>query len=371
VTHPEPRALRLASGWYVSPIIVVTLFALTTILVSAAPAGAIARSSALSGRPMPETDEDAATMLALAARAIRFDSYSGHQRVIIRDGNNNRPVDLSVSHAPGAGSLVQLPTRSGSSDVFSPDEITAAGILPLDESVLNLLTANYRPTIAGTGKVAGRSTHIVELRTAKGRVVAKFWLDDLTSLPLRRVVYDDAGQEIRRTEFRSVHIDDANARMPRVPSGGGDLAPEGAPLAPNAVHRLGSDGWSTPSVLPQGLDLVDSRLTGKGNGQVLHLTYSDGLSTLSVFEQPGRLDTSKLHGWRQKRCGGTQVWSWPGAALSVTWAARGRVFSVVSDDADRLNSVVAQLPHGSRHPGVLARMRAGAHRMLSWINPFG
>jgi hypothetical protein len=43
----------------------------------------------------------------------------------------------------------------------------------------------------------------------------------------------------------------------------------------------------------------------------------------------------------------------------------------VSDDSDRLDNVVAQLPHGSKHPGVLSRMRAGAHRLLSWVNPFG
>ena len=104
---------------------------------------------------------------------------------------------------------------------------------------------------------------------------------------------------------------------------------------------------------------------------MLHLTYSDGLSTLSVFEQPGRLDTAKLHGWRQERCGGTKVWSWSGAPLSVTWSAHGRVFSVVSDDATRLDDVVAQLPHGATHPSVLSRMRAGAHRLLSWVNPFG
>jgi sigma-E factor negative regulatory protein RseB len=372
VTYPVPKAARPASSWYVPPLVVVTLFALATILFTAPPAGAAGRTATLNTRPVPEgPDEDAVSMLLVAARAIRFDSYSGRQQVTIRDGDGRRSMVLSVSHAPGTGSLVQLPSAgSGSTDVFSPDEMTAAGILPLDERVLRLLTTNYRPRLAGSDMVAGRPTTIVELRTAKGQVVAAFWLDELTSLPLRRVVYDDSGQEIRRSEFRSVRIDEPAKDMPRDPSASDDLAPEGKPLTAAAVRRLGASGWSTPSALPQGLDLVDSRLTGKGEAQVLHLTYSDGLSTLSVFEQPGRLDTDKLHGWRQERCGGTTVWSWPGAPLSVTWSAHGRVFSVVSDDADRLDDVVAQLPH-AKHPSVLSRMRAGAHRLFSWVNPFG
>ena len=352
---------------------VVTLFALATILFTAPPAGAAGRGSALTTRPVPEgTDEDAVDMLIVAARALRFDTYSGHQRVTMRVGGTTRRVDLSVKHAPGSGSLVQLPNGSGSghADVFTPDEVTAAGLLPLDERVLKLLTTNYRPRLVGAGKVAGRPTHVVELRTAKGSLVAELWLDDLTGLPLKRVVYDDTGSEIQRTEFDSVRVDDTSMNMPAM-RGGDDLAPAGAPLTAAEVSRLGETGWSTPSVLPQGLDLVDSRLSGKGKAQVLHLTYSDGLSTLSVFEQPGHLNTSKLRGWRQEHCGGTKVWSWPGAPLSVTWSAHGRVFSVVSDDADRLDNVVAQLPHGAKHPSVMSRMRAGAHRLLSWVNPFG
>jgi sigma-E factor negative regulatory protein RseB len=352
----------------------VTLIALAAILLPSAPAGASGQMTSLTGRPMPEgADEDAISMLRVAAGAIRIDSYSGRQRVIIRDGNTIRSIMLSVSHSPDTGSLVQVPTGngSGSTDIYSPDDITAAGIVPLDERVLDLLTRNYTPKFAGAGEVAGRPTHIIELHAADGRVAAAFWLDDVTCLPLRRVVYDAAGQEIRRSEFQSVRVNDSGKGMSSLPSGGDDLAPAGKPLTGAAVHRLGDDGWSTPSALPLGLDLVDSRLTGKGNGRVLHLTYSDGLSTLSVFEQRGRLDTDKLRGWEEERRGGTTVWSWPGAPLSVTWSAHGRVFSVVSDDSDRLDNVVAQLPHGSKHPGVLSRMRAGAHRLLSWVNPFG
>jgi sigma-E factor negative regulatory protein RseB len=323
---------------------------------------------------MPEgSDEDAVSMLTVAARAIRLDSYSGRQRVTVRDGDNKRTIELTVSHAPDTGSTVKVPTGkgSGSTEVFTPDDITAAGIVPLDERVVGLLTRNYRPRFAGGGMVAGRPTHIVELRTAKGRLAAAFWLDNLTCLPLRRVVYDAAGRETRRSEFQSVRVGEAAKRVMPAPESGDELAPEGRPLTAAAVRRLGADGWSTPSALPHGLDLVDSRIAGVGQGEVLHLTYSDGLSTLSVFEQEGRLDTDKLRGWHQERRGGTRVWSWPGAPLSVTWSAHGRVFSVVTDDAGRLDNVVAQLPHGPKHPGVLSRMRAGAGRLLSWVNPFG
>lgn len=373
LTYPVPKPHRIAGG-YAPPVVVISLLALAAILLPAAPAGAVGQSAALTGHPMPEgADEDAVSMLGLAAGAIRNDSYSGRQRVTVRDGESKRTIELLVSHVPDTGSTVKLQTGDGSdsTEIFSPDDITAAGIVPLDERVVGLLTRNYRPRFAGSGKVAGRPTRIVELRTANGRLAAKFWLDNVTCLPLRRVVYDDAGRELRRSEFQSVRVDDATGGMLLAPGSGDDLAPDGAPLTPADVRKLGDDGWSTPSALPQGLDLVDSRLAGQDKGQILHLTYSDGLSTLSVFEQQGRLDTGKLHGWRRERRGGTQVWSWPGAPLSVTWSAHGRVFSVVTDDADRLDDVVAQLPHGTSHPGVLSRMRSGAGRLLSWVNPFG
>src|SRR4051794_8626502 len=323
---------------------------------------------------MPEgADEDAVSMLALAAGAIRTDTYSGRQKVTVRDGENSRTIDLAVSSAPEIGSTVTVQSGegAGSTENFSPDDITAAGVVPLDDRVVSLLTRNYKPRYAGSGTVAGRPTRIVELRAANGRLAAKFWLDEQTCLPLRRVAYDADGQETRRSEFVSVRVDGIAKGMAPAPGTGDELAPEGAALSAAAVQRLGADGWSTPSALPQGLSLVDSRLAGQGSAQVLHLTYSDGLSTLSVFEQPGRLDTDKLRGWRQERRGGTKVWSWPGAPLSVTWSAHGRVFSVVTDDTDRLDDVVAQLPHGAKHAGVLSRMRSGAGRLLSWANPFG
>jgi sigma-E factor negative regulatory protein RseB len=372
-TYPELKPHRFASG-YAPPVVVLTLLILAAILLPAAPAGAAGQTVALAGRPMPEgADEGAVSMLTLAAGAIRTDTYSGRQRVTVRDGDSKRTIELSVSHAPDIGSTVKVQTGegSGSTQNFSPDDITAAGVVPLDERVVDMLTRNYKPGYAGSGKVAGRPAHIVELRTAKGRLAAKFWLDDLTCLPLRRVVYDSAGQEIRRSEFQSIRVDEIATNIAPAPGSGDELAPEGAPLTGAEVRRLGADGWSTPSALPEGLSLVDSRLAGEGEGQVLHLTYSDGLTTLSVFEQEGRLDTDRLRGWQQERRGGTAVWSWPGAPLSVTWSAHGRVFSVVTDDSERLDNVVAQLPHGPKQAGVLSRMRSGASRLLSWVNPFG
>src|SRR3954452_13436073 len=177
--YPAPRPYRIGSA-YAPPVFVISLLALAAILLSAAPAGAAARSAALTGRPMPEgADEDAVSMLALAAGAIRTDTYSGRQRVTVRDGENTRTIDLAVSHAPDSGSTVTVQTGegAGSTENFSPDDITAAGVVPLDERVVSLLPRNYKPRYAGSGTVAGRPTRIVELRAANGRLAAKFCLD--------------------------------------------------------------------------------------------------------------------------------------------------------------------------------------------------
>jgi sigma-E factor negative regulatory protein RseB len=370
---------RVARG--VPPIVVLSLLAFAAVLLPAARAGAVGSATATltSGRPAPDTydaldgEVSPAAMLTMAVNAARVATYSGRQRVTVLDGGTSRSMVIEVRHAPGTGSIVKVPAAAGggTTEYYQPDVLLAGSIVPLDARVIALLTANYTPVMGGVAMVAGRRTEVVQLRDGQGHLAAALWLDAVTCLPLRRVVYDGAGQVVRSSEFSSLHLDGTDVVDDSAPGREEALTPSGRPLSAPEVHRLGESGWVTPSALPRGLDLVDGRLTGAGQSEVLHLTYSDGLSTLSVFEQAGRLDTARLAGWRKERRGGAEVWTWPGAPLSVTWSSHGRVFSVVSDDADRLGEVVAQLPHGSTHPSVLSRLKSGTHRLLSWLNPFG
>ncbi|MCA1824642.1 MAG: hypothetical protein LC640_10375, partial [Frankia sp.] len=126
-----------------------------------------------------------------------------------------------------------------------------------------------------------------------------------------------------------------------------------------------------PTTLPNGLELFDARRRAGEPGDVLHLSYSDGVSHVSVFEQRGRLDTSALDGWHRERVAGTRVWVNDAFPRRVVWAANGRVFTVVAEcERTSLEALVAALPHrGARRP-LLSRLTRGLRRVGSWINPF-
>jgi sigma-E factor negative regulatory protein RseB len=53
---------------------------------------------------------------------------------------------------------------------------------------------------------------------------------------------------------------------------------------------------------------------------------------------------------------------------TFVWSSQGFVYTVVAAAPPQtVMQVVTALPHGS--PGLLARMRHGLHRLLSWLTP--
>jgi sigma-E factor negative regulatory protein RseB len=117
--------------------------------------------------------------------------------------------------------------------------------------------------------------------------------------------------------------------------------------------------------------LVDVRRQNTGTATVLHLSYTDGLSTISVFVQRGRLDTSQFDRWRRQQMGGHVYVHDDGLARHVTWSGHGRVYTVIADAPPRaLATLVQSLPHGEKHRGLWGRIEHGLARLGSWLNPF-
>jgi hypothetical protein len=160
---------------------------------------------------------------------------------------------------------------------------------------------------------------------------------------------------------------------------GAPQAPAGsaAPAARPWADRLGqaqlaalrTSGWPVPAAMPAGLALFGASESGTSPGRVVDLSYSDGLSVISLFLQRGQLPTA-LPGWRQTELGGHPVYLRNPAEPDLTWSAGGYVYTVVAGaPVAVIASAVDSLPHQGR-PGFWGRMNRGMHRMLSWINPF-
>jgi sigma-E factor negative regulatory protein RseB len=105
------------------------------------------------------------------------------------------------------------------------------------------------------------------------------------------------------------------------------------------------------------------------SGTVLDLSYSDGLSVISLFEQRGNL-AARLAGWQQTTLDGHVVYVTEPDQRSLTWSSHGMVYTLITDaPAQTVAAAVGTLPHDAP-PGFWKRMSRGLAKLASWANPF-
>ncbi len=337
-------------------------------LVAGLPAGAGVR---LAPSPSPGATADEASALQLlgsAARASRARTYSGTQYVSTwrPDAVSSHVAD--IRHTPEAGSVVTVHPTAGDPRPDSGSDVAVALSSDLDVRLLSLLADHYDVSIAGAATCTGRAARIVEARrpgvSGNGSVAGRFWVDDATALVLRREVFDRSGRLVRSSAFASRSVSPVVAALTDAVADRVDDA---------ALDRLRHEGWRVPMSLPGGMDLFDARVRTHQGQAVLHLSYSDGLSTLSLFAQRGRLGSRPMGGFAREKVAGSPVWVRSSVSPQrVVWGGGGRVFTLLTDaPPDAVRDVVKSLPH-DRAPrtGLLARLSRGLSRLASWLNPF-
>lgn len=318
-----------------------------TLLLSGMPAGATATGAA--GVPSASAAE-ALDLLGSAAQAARSRSWSGTQYLAAwHDGVATSQV-VEVRHDPRTGTWVGADSTAEAS--------TAIPSAALDEHLLTQLADAYTLSVAGSGSCSGRRARVVEARRPDGRLAGRFWLDRDTGLPLQREVWDAQGNQLRSSAM--VHLEV-----------GPDLA--GSPDAMRDVALVApvrTAAWSAPVGLPGGYTLFQASRPVHDGVAVQHLAYSDGLSTVSLFNQPGSLGTAPPPGYQTVRFPGGTVWLRPGMPERVVWGGDGQVFTLVSDAGRRdLLAAVRVLPHDDAPAaGPLARLGRGLSRIQSWFS---
>jgi sigma-E factor negative regulatory protein RseB len=335
----------------------------TTVVVSGATAAAGAAGS----------DASSLRLLEQATAAPARTSYRGTQFVAVWTMHGTSSVIVEVDHRAGEGTDVRsaaTPGRPAFSSFLAAGD-TAPSLTA--GRALRLLTGSYRVRLAGEERVAGHLADVFEVRRAGARLPsARFWLDRATHLVLRREDYDEAGRTSRASAFVEVSLAPVASGDPTGPAA---TAPAQRPTAwPDAIDSarlagMRAKGWDCPRRLPGSLHLVDARRSTTGG--IVHLSYTDGLASVSVFQQWGRLDGDRLDGYRRDEVAGVQVHVLDGVPQQLVWSARGRIFTVVADAPPRtVEAVVSALPHGSADGGGLQRLGRGMDRMASWFNPF-
>ena len=156
------------------------------------------------------------------------------------------------------------------------------------------LARHYLAALGESGRVAGRETRLVTLTPRDAlRYGYQLWIDEQTALPLKvRMVAAD-NTLVEQFVFSEVHIGDpidAATLTPRYVAADDwrVIDANGRTLADAEVP------WQLAAPLP-GYELtsVVRRVQGADDASVVHMVWSDGLATISVFIEP--LDPHASH----------------------------------------------------------------------------
>lgn len=317
-----------------------------------------------------QSGQSALRLLASAAAAGGSDPYHGMEMLAWWGPRATTAAVADVWHRPGREPALRavapsLEWPSGAPSLGPPVSRSAVAAVPgLSPQLVSLLAANYVLAVGGAATVAGRPALVVTVRRAGGGLAGRFWLDKATKLPLRRETYGASGGLLSEEAFLSLSLGpDGQAASP-VPA----ARPWQDKLGARQLASLRARGWPVRSPLPGNLALLDAREVHGRDGPVVHLAYSDGLATVSVFVERGSLPPG-LAGWSRTAMAGHPVYADDADDGSVAWSAGGFVFTVIAQAPARmLSAVVAALPHGpAARPGLLGRMRLGADRLIAWL----
>jgi sigma-E factor negative regulatory protein RseB len=319
-----------------------------------------------------KSDPEALKLLRNAEGAARTTPYEGTQFITAWSRSGMATTSLvKVVHVPGDGThmRVQSTTADQGGQMYEADDSErTGGLTGYTPKMLDLLARNYAVVRAGQGAVSGRPTSVIEARRADGTAAGRFHIDRDTGLMLRRELLDQQGREVNLTFFTEIRPSVPKARFVTASASRTVEAPWAHQLAGADLGSLRYRGWPVQSDLPDRLSLYDARQLD-GDGPVVHLSYSDGLSVVSVFVQRGMLDASSVADWHKTTRGGRTVYLSDTVQQRAMWASRGYVFTVLADAPPPVvDSAVAALPHGET--GFWGRLGRGLDRLTSWANPF-
>jgi sigma-E factor negative regulatory protein RseB len=299
--------------------------------------------------------------MAEAATAASDIPYSGLQ-VSEWWGPSGRSSSLiEVWHRQGGGMVAQA--------IAAPDRRSGAGdpvvALTMTGKQLKLLLANYDVQYAGPGSAAGRPAEVIVVRRPGGRLVARFWLDSLTKLPLRREIFNSRADLISNVSLVHLKLGErAVASMPVAVA-----HPWTRRLDIRAVVVLRKHGWPVPQRLSRAMRLYDASETRGATGPVLDMSYSDGLSVISLFVQRGVLPPV-MRGWQRVAIDGHHAYTSDPDDRAISWSSGGYVFTMVADaPATSVDQAMESLA-GSHAPGFWTRMDRGIGRLVTLVKLF-
>ena len=212
----------------------------------------------------------------------KVDSSGEHERLEVLDGSprevirSNREVRCVL---PDQKTIII--DRSGGQRAFPAR-------LPTSYAVV---AESYRISVGDVSRVAGLDAQLVLLEPRDDlRYGHLLWAERDTGLLLKARMVDENGEIIEQFTFTDVSIGgeiDMEALKPRYVKNDSWRVID----AQGDEVRPGDSEWALSSPLPgYALKSVVRRPLGRDLGDILHLVYSDGLASISVFIEPLEAD---------------------------------------------------------------------------------
>jgi negative regulator of sigma E activity len=202
-----------------------------------------------------------------------------------------------------------------------------------------LLLHNYRAVIGPDDNIAGRrSISVLLVNRYTGETVMRITLDAETKLVLQKERYASSGSVAHAMRFQQIRFTGAiPEELFTIPSAGYSRSNgpyHGIPsndLA--AVVRTAGFAAIGPKYLPDGFLPVAGDVSDIKGVRTLHILYSDGLRTISLFENArgAAVDMSKYTVHQTKVGSGSAQYVEDGPTTLLSWASGPRHFALVGE----------------------------------------
>jgi negative regulator of sigma E activity len=205
---------------------------------------------------------------------------------------------------------------------------------------LDLVLRNYRPLFDDMETVASRPADaILLINKYTGERAMRLWIDDKTHLVLRKEEFRGNGAVATQTRFEAIrYAENLPDDIFSVQAPPGFTRTQGySAHAPSSdldeiVREIGFAPYK-PKDLPQGFVLIGGDVSDANDVKTLHLTYTDGLRTISLFENDKgaavNFGDARTHATRFE--GHEARYIEEGSTTLLAWAEHKLHFALVGD----------------------------------------
>ncbi len=234
--------------------------------------------------------------------------------------------------------------------IVQSDTGAADDEVAFDDNYL-LLRANYRAVRRGGRRFAGRNCDAVALvNNYTHRTVLLLLVDDETKLVLDKQKFDSDGSLVSEVRFDSVDFASPApasdfAIPPNLKRISGPVFGQPNGDVPRVVANAGFDARG-PKFLPEGFAPVEGKVVLIKGVRTLHLLYSDGIRTVSLFENAGDsgLNMDRLHPQGTTVAGRDATYAEKGPMTLLAWNAASLHFALVGElRLDELQHIAASI----------------------------